>query len=118
MNSNKSLMLRENNLFTKIFSFFKGLFKNKKIENNEIKEVVEKDKARPKFLNSIREEQDDSETVKLQQAYEKNEIKSEEMSYEQILNLNKLYKKQIAKIDEDLNIKKIHINILEKKMAN
>ncbi len=56
--------------------------------------------------------------MRLQQAYENNEVKEEDMSYDQILTLNRLYKKQIKKIDEDLNVKKININLLQKKMAN
>ena len=56
--------------------------------------------------------------MRLQQAYENNEVKKEDMSYDQILTLNRLYKKQIKKIDEDLNVKKININLLQKKMAN
>ena len=118
MKTNKSLIVREKNFFTNIISFFKGLFKTKKIEDNETEEIAEKDDTRENFLNSIREEQDNPKTVKLQQAFENNDISAEDMSYEQILSLNKLYKKQITKIDEDLNMKKIHINILQKKMAN
>lgn len=118
MKTNKSLIVREKNFFTKIISFFKGLFKTKKIEDNETEEIVEKGDTREIFLNSIREEQDNPKMVRLQQAYENNEISAEDMSYEQILSLNKLYKKQITKINEDLNIKKTHINILQKKMAN
>lgn len=118
MNNNKSLIVKEENFLNKIISFFKGVFKTKKIENSEIQEIVEKDDTRENFLNSIREEQDNPKTVRLQQAYENNEMSVEDMSYEQILSLNKLYKKQIAKIDEDLNMKKTHINILQKKMAN
>lgn len=117
MESNKSLIVRKNNLFTSILSFFRGLFKKEKIEEKVTEDIVEKDDTRTKFLNSIREEQDNPETVRLQQAYEKNEINAEEMSYEQILNLNKLYKRQIKKIDEDLNEKKISVNIIGKKMA-
>lgn len=118
MNSNKSLIVKEDNIFTKIMNFFKGLFKIKKEENNVTEEIVEKDDTRANFLNSIREQQDNPETVKLQQAYENNEVKPEAMSYDQILTLNRLYKKQIKKIDEDLNMKKININLLQKKMAN
>lgn len=118
MKTNKSLIVREKKFFTKIISFLKGLFKTKKIEDNETEEIAEKDDTRENFLNSIREEQDNPKTVKLQQAFENNDISAEDMSYEQILSLNKLYKKQITKIDEDLNVKKIHINILQKKMAN
>ena len=118
MNSNKSLIVKEDNIFTKIMNFFKGLFKTKKKENNVEEEIVEKDDTRANFLNSIREQQDNPETVRLQQAYENNEVKPEDMSYDQILTLNRLYKKQIKKIDEDLNMKKININLLQKKMAN
>ena len=118
MNNNKSLIVREEKFLNKIISFFKGLFKTKMIDNTEIEEIAEKDDTRDNFLNSIREEQDNPKIVRLQQAYENNEMSAEDMSYEQILSLNKLYKKQIAKIDEDLNMKKTHINILQKKMAN
>lgn len=118
MNSDKSLIVKEDNFFTKIMNFFKGLFKTRKKENNVIEEIVEKDNTRVNFLNSIREQQDNPETVKLQQAYENNELKPDDMSYDQILALNKLYKKQIKKINEDLNMKKININLLQKKMAN
>lgn len=118
MNSNKSLIVKEDNFLTKIMNFFKGLFKTKKKENNVAEEIVEKDDTRANFLNSIREQQDNPETVRLQQAYENNEVKEEDMSYDQILTLNRLYKKQIKKIDEDLNLKKININLLQKKMAN
>lgn len=118
MNTNKSLIVREENFFNKVISFFKGLFKSKKIDDSEIEKIAQKDDTRENFLNSIREEQDNPKTVRLQQAYENNEMSAKDMSYEQILSLNKLYKKQIAKIDEDLNMKKTHINILQKKMAN
>lgn len=118
MDTNKSLIVRKENFFNKIISFFKGLFKTKMIENNEKEEIVKKEDTRENFLNSIREKQDNPKIVKLQQAYENNEISVGDMTYKQILALNKLYKKQITKIDEELNIKKIHINILQKKMAN
>lgn len=118
MNTNKSLIVRKDNFITKLMNFFKGLFR-KKIKEEIVEEVVvERNDARVDFLNSIKEQQDNPEIVKLQQAYENNMVKSEDMTYEQILNLNKLYKKQIKKIDEDLNMKKININILKKKIAN
>ena len=118
MDSNKSLLVRKNNFFTSIVNFLKGLFKKEQRNENIAEDIVKKQDTRTKFINSIREEQDNPETVRLQQAYENNEINEEEMSYKQILNLNKLYKKQIKKIAEELNEKKISINILEKKMAN
>ena len=116
MNRNKSLIVSERNFFTKIINFFKGLFKTKKIKNDEMEKKAEKDGTKESFLNSIREEQEDPKILRLQQAYENNEMTAEDMSYEQILSLNKLYKKQIKKIKEDLNMKQI--NILQKKMAN
>lgn len=118
MNRNKSLIVSERNFFKKIISFLKGLFKTKKIKNDEIERIAEKDGMRESFFNSIREEQENPKILRLQQAYENNEITAEDMSYEQILSLNKLYKKQIKKIKEDLNMKKTQINILQKKMAN
>ena len=80
MNNNKSLIVREENFFNKVIVFFKGLFKTKKIKNSEIQEIVEKDDIRDNFLNSIREEQDNPKTVRLQQAYESNETSVEDMS--------------------------------------
>ena len=119
MNTNKSLIVRENNIFTKIKNFLKQLFKTENTqESNIVKETSQENDGRTNFLNSIKGEQDNPETITLQEAYEKNEIIPEDMSYEQILSLNKLYKKQIAKMEEDLNMKKIQVNILEKKMAN
>lgn len=119
MNTNKSLIVRKNNIFIKIRNFLKQLFKTEDTqETNRIKETIQANDERTNFLNSMRGEQDNPETIILQKAYEKNEINPEDMSYAQILALNKLYKKQISKIDEDLNMKKIQVNILEKKMAN
>ena len=87
-------MKNKENIFTRFINFIKRIFGNEELKQiSEKTEVIVNQETKSNFLESLRLYKDeDLEILKLQKQYEKNEIKLQEMSNEQIHKLNLLYK--------------------------
>lgn len=110
----KSLMVvNENSIFYKIKNFFRNLFhRNKTAESssvieNEIEESIEKENDRNKFIESIKNiEDEETKLLNLQKQYRSGEIKEKDLSEEQIKSLSALYDTQIANLKKSNQIRK------------
>ena len=121
---NKYLQVRKNNIFQKIVSFLKNLFKFKKDTNNTMNIEKSNDitgitKIKNEFRNEIEiEEQYDKDILELQFKYQQKEIELKDLSDEQVHKLNLLYieqkKDKLRKID---NLK-TEINMIKHQLKN
>ena len=104
---NKSLInVNENGIFYKINKFFKNLFHKKNRKHNNIieKQIAENVghdnidsnyELKNSFLSSIQNiENEETKLLKLQKEYENGQIKEEELTPKQIVDLENLYNKQ------------------------
>lgn len=84
------------------------------MEITENKEALKKS-----FLDEIRVKQDEKRllTLKLQKAYEAGLLKEEDMTPEQVSNVENLYKEQITKLKNDYVEYKQKIIKIRKKLA-
>lgn len=121
---NKYLQVRKNNIFQRIVSFLKNLFKFKKDTNNTMNIEKSNDitgitKIKNEFRNEIEiEEQYDKDILELQFKYQQKEIELKDLSDEQVHKLNLLYieqkKDKLRKID---NLK-TEINMIKHQLKN
>lgn len=121
---NKYLQVRKNNIFQKIVSFLKNLFKFKKDTNNTMRieksnDITGISKIKNEFHNEIEiKEQYDKDILELQFKYQQKEIELKDLSDEQVHKLNLLYieqkKDKLRKID---NLK-TEINMIKHQLKN
>lgn len=105
----KSLVsINQKSFFYKIKIFFKKLFKGKNIiESQTQTEAINNNenqmasKQKDAFIESIKNtENEETKLLKLQEQYDKGEIQENQLSKEQILELEELYKKQISELEK------------------
>ena len=116
MKSENQLVVKKENLFTKILNFF--LRRNNKYEaqqESNIKEVY----AREDFSSRIKIEEIVSldRLRELQYLIRNDKIKEEDISVEEQKELRKLYKKQINNLKESISNYKIKIEKINPKNA-
>ena len=98
----------EDNIFGKIKSFFKNLFKKDKVEvNNVVNDSLEMEMEKSDvFRTSIKNiETDDDNVFELQRRYQQGEISDNELTQKQINDLCRLYDIQIADLKKKLAAK-------------
>jgi len=115
----KNLIERnEENIFVKIQNFFKGLFRKKDEEvNNVVNEEIEMEMEKSDaFRSSIRNiEIDENNIFELQRRYRKGEIADSELTQEQINALCQLYDSQIADLKRNISAKEQQLAKYKKK---
>lgn len=98
----------EDNIFGKIKSFFKNLFKKDKVEvNNVVNDSLEMEMEKSDvFRTSIKNiEADDDNVFELQRRYQQGEILDNELTQKQINDLCRLYDIQIADLKKTIAAK-------------
>ena len=98
----------EDNIFGKIKSFFKNLFKKDKVEvNNVVDDNLEMEMEKSGvFRNSLKDiETDDDNVFELQRRYQQGEISDNELTQKQINDLCRLYDIQIADLKKTIAAK-------------
>lgn len=104
--------VNENSIFYRIKKFFRSLFSKKKrnitpIENQVIATQEIANKRKESFEQSIKNiENDETRLLKLQKQYRTGNIKSTDLTREQIISLGKLYDSQISKLKKSNEIRK------------
>ncbi len=124
MDTNKSLQVRKEGIFTKFLNFFINLFKAKKetlgytekdiiLQKERVKNIITPVEKK-EFKDRIKVEAKNEETLMLQKQFEDNEDAADNMTEEQINSLILLYKEQVSALTEKINNKRIE---LEKTMS-
>ena len=109
---NNNLIEYKENLFTRIFNFFKKLFSRKNVsDNRSIKEANINIKNKNNFFEDIRfkENKEEIELKRLQLLYDNGEIDEDDLSEEEIEKLVSLYEKETEKLNADTERRKNHI---------
>ena len=121
---NNSLIVKEENIFSKIIGFFKKIFGKKEVvEAPIVEEKIEKEDKKinnreSEFLRYIQiNKKEDPELLELQRKFEAKEILMREMTDEQLIELTALYKRQIEDINRDIENKKTRIGMLKFKVT-
>ena len=121
---NNSLIVKEENIFSKIIGFFKKIFGKKEVvEAPIVEEKIEKEDKKinnreSDFLRYIQiNKKENPELLELQRKFEAKEILMREMTDEQLIELTALYKRQIEEINRDIENKKIRIGMLKFKVT-
>lgn len=104
--------VNENSIFYRIKKFFRSLFSKKErnitpIEDQVIATQEIANKRKESFEQSIKNiENDETRLLKLQKQYRTGNIKSTDLTREQIISLGKLYDSQISKLKKSNEIRK------------
>lgn len=126
MNKNKDslLVVNENSVFYKIKTFFKRLFsKEDELSNQqsiqEMKPQDDRTKKR-KFIEDIKikENKELKELLYLQKLFRMGRIKEKDLSREERIGLEKLYKQQIYDLNKSINAYKNKIMSIREKLAH
>lgn len=126
MNKNKDslLVVNENSVFYKIKTFFKRLFsKEDELSNQqsiqEMKPQDDRTKKR-KFIEDIKikENKELKELLYLQKLFRMVRIKEKDLSREERIGLEKLYKQQIYDLNKSINAYKNKIMSIREKLAH
>ena len=122
MNNNLPIKKEDGNIFAKIKTFFKTLFKlnnnvpnyNYAVEQGDVMSIKNND-----FTSSIKieENNEEKELLKLQEKFEQGIIQEEDLSHEQVDKLEQLYNKQIEELNEKFLDYKDKIISIKKKLA-
>ena len=121
---NNYLQVRKNNIFQKIVSFLKDLFKFKKDTNNTMNieksnDITGISKIKNEFRNEIEiGEHYDKDILELQFKYQQKEIELKDLSDEQIHKLNLLYIKQKKDKLRKIDNLKTEINMIKHQLKN
>lgn len=113
-------MEKKENIFSKIINFIKRIFENKKTKQLPTKtEEYIKQESKANFLDELRlDKKEDPILLKLQDQYEKSEMNLNDMSNEQIHDLNSLYKRQVLELKKKLDDKKTELSIIQRRIKN
>ena len=121
MGNNKLISYKEN-IFTKTLNFFKKLFfRKKKDTNKSIEELlIYNNQSKENFIDNIliKEDEEEKRLKMLQLQYDNEEIDEEDMSYEDIDKLCKLYEKETDELNADTERRKNHIAQMLKELKN
>ena len=119
---NNKLIKYKDNVFIKIFQFFKRIFsrKNIPISENIIEKSSTDSKSKTDFLKNIQIQKNEEEIrlKKLQLQYDNEEIDEDDLSEEEIEKLVVLYEKETEELNTDTERRKIHIQNMLKEMKN
>lgn len=123
MNNNLPVIKEDSNIFTKIKTFFKTLFKlnnnvlnyNYALEQGDFMSIKNNE-----FASSLKveENKEEKELLKLQEQFEKGLIMEEDLSQEQVDKLEQLYNKQIEDLNQSLLGYKNRIISIKKQLAS
>lgn len=121
MKNNKLIKYKEN-VFTKIFNFFKKIFSKKKLSVNEedVDETIKEEKNKSNFLEDIqiKEDKEEIRLKKLQLLYDNGEIDEDDLSESDIEKLVALYEKETEDLNADTERRKNHIAQMLKELKN
>lgn len=121
MNNNLPIKKEDGNIFTKIKTFFKTVFKlnnnvpnyNYAVEQGDVISIKNNDFASP---IRIEENNEEKELLQLQEKFEQGLIQEEDLSQEQVDKLEQLYNKQIEELNEKFLDYKDKIISIKKKL--
>lgn len=121
MKNNKLIKYKEN-VFTKIFNFFKKIFSKKKLSVNkeDVDETIKEEKNKSNFLEDIqiKEDKEEIRLKKLQLLYDNGEIDEDDLSESDIEKLVALYEKETEDLNADTERRKNHIAKMLKELKN
>lgn len=121
MKNNKLIKYKEN-VFTRIFNFFKKIFSKKKLSVNkeDVDETIKEEKNKSNFLEDIQIKEDKEEVrlKKLQLLYDNGEIDEDDLSESDIEKLVALYEKETEDLNADTERRKNHIAQMLKELKN
>lgn len=121
MKNNKLIKYKEN-VFTKIFNFFKKIFSKKKLSVNkeDVDETIKEEKNKSDFLEDIqiKEDKEERRLKKLQLLYDNGEIDEDDLSESDIEKLVALYEKETEDLNADTERRKNHIAQMLKELKN
>jgi len=121
----KSLLkVNENSIFYKIKMFFKKIFNKNEIITDINLNIEEKDNDiaikednKSSFIASIKNiEDEETKLLKLQKQYRSGEIKGEDLTDEQIMQLCGLYDRQIENLKKSNEARKARLREYRKKL--
>ena len=117
---NNKLILYKENIFQKIFGFFKKLFfrkKSKVLNNIDQNSIYDKEQKNLFIENiSMKENEEEKRLKILMKQYDNGEIDEEDISDEDIDKLIKMYEKETEELNADTEKRKIHIAQLLKEL--
>lgn len=120
----EKLIVYKEGIFTKIFKFFKNIFrkKNNDTDKDNVAEVINKESDIKKeiFKDSIKVKENEEEKYlkELQVKYENGEITDDELSIEDLDKLIERYKTETEKINLDTERRKFRISKMLKELKN
>ena len=118
--NNKMIEYKEN-IFTKIFNFFKRIFK-KDISPTEniIEKTIENEKKNNDFFENVYIKQNEEEIrlKRLQLQYDNGEIDEDVISEEDMDKLIEMYEKETDELNKDTENIKIHISKMLNELKN
>lgn len=121
MKNNKLIEYKEN-IFIKIFKFFKQIFSRKNISatENMTEKLIKNEGQHVNFFESIqiKENEEEKRLKELQLQYDNVEIDEEDISDEDIDKLVALYEKETEELNNDTLRRKIHIEQMLKELKN
>ena len=121
MKNNKLIKYKEN-VFTRIFNFFKKIFSKKKLSINkeDVDETIKEEKNKSNFLEDIqiKEDKEEIRLKKLQLLYDNGEIDEDDLSESDIEKLVALYEKETEVLNADTERRKNHIAQMLKELKN
>lgn len=121
MKNNKLIKYKEN-VFTKIFNFFKKIFSKKELSVNkeDVDETIKEEKNKSNFLEDIqiKEDKEEIRLKKLQLLYDNGEIDEDDLSESDIEKLVALYEKETEDLNADTERRKNHIAQMLKELKN
>ena len=121
MKNNKLIKYKEN-VFTRIFNFFKKIFSKKKLSVNkeDVDETIKEEKNKSNFLEDIqiKEDKEEIRLKKLQLLYDNGEIDEDDLSESDIKKLVALYEKETEDLNADTERRKNHIAQMLKELKN
>ena len=121
MKNNKLIKYKEN-VFTRIFNFFKKIFSKKKLSVNkeDVDETIKEDKNKSNFLEDIqiKEDKEEIRLKKLKLLYDTGEIDEDDLSESDIEKLVALYEKETEDLNADTERRKNHIAQMLKELKN
>ncbi len=118
---NNKLVKYKDNVFIRIFNFFRKLFSRRKVSiNNTIEKPITENNNKSNFIENIRfrENEEKIRLKKLQLLYDNGEIDEEDLSETDIEKLVDLYEKETESIKQDTLRRKIHIEKMLKELNN
>lgn len=116
-NEEKSLTKIKGGVFNKVISFFRNLFKKKKIKEQIILSVEPED-VNFKENIKIEKDQEKDRILKLQKKFKEGEIQEEDISEDDYIKLVELYEEQNEKLRKEIEMYKIETAKILKQKKN